>query len=416
MNRNPFSSKTYNNTWVKHFYSSGQDISFTFLNGTSFYKYPIFPIYINIGRNLTKGINYSFSKESLTKEAKNKVLLIYDVPEYMNKTPGNDINKKYTLDSITQYPGFLIDLKSFQDINNYMSATFSKSSRYKLNKYKKKLESCFNIKYKMYHGNINKVEYDLIFDEFEKLLRKRFLQKEITNNNLNPKEWNFYKEVTYPMIQEKNATLFVIYDEEQVISVTLNYIHNHTLIDAITVFDIDYSKFHLGSVNIMKLIEWCLENKFDKLDFSKGYFDYKKRWSNLEYKFEYHLIYNKNAVLPRTIACVIKNYFRAKQYLRDKKLNDRIHKFKFLINNRSTKQNMTLGFSFEELIELSTDYELKEIFLSTEKNHSLKKALFEYLYLNNESINDLKTFKVINSEGTYVFQSGSKTTKVQLER
>ena len=77
---------------------------------------------------------------------------------------------------------------------------------------------------------------------------------------------------------------------------------------------------------------------------------------------------------------------------------------------------MILGFSFEELIELSTDYELKEILLSSEKNHSLKKALFEYLYLNNESINDLKTFKVINSEGTYVFQSGSKATKVQLER
>ncbi|MCK0136993.1 GNAT family N-acetyltransferase [Arenibacter sp. S6351L] len=416
MNRNPFSSKTYTSTWLRHFYSNGREISFPFLNGTSFYKLPFFPLYMNVGRNLTKGISYTFSKESLTKEAKNKVLLIYDVPEYMNKSQGIDINKKYALDSITQYPGFLIDLKSFQDINNYMSATFSKSSRYKLNKYKKKLESCFNIKYKMYHGHINKDEYDHIFDEFEKLLRKRFLQKEITNNNLDPKEWNFYKDVTYPMILENDATLFVTYNENQIIGVTLNYIHSNTLIDAITVFDVDYSKFNLGSVNIMKLIEWCLENKFDKLDFSKGYFDYKKRWSNLEYKFEYHLIYNKNAILPRTIAFVIKNYFRAKQYLRDKKLNDRIHKIKFLLNKNSTKQNVQLGFTFEELTELSTNHELKEIFLSTEKNHSLKTALFEYLYLNNESISNLRTFKVFNTEDTYIFQTESKTTKVQLER
>ena len=415
MNRNPFSSKTYTSIWLKHFYSNGRAISFPFLKGTSFFKYPFFPLYINIGRNLTKGVMYTLQTEKLPVQIPNKLILIYDVPSYL-EIKLDEIDQNLTIDRIRQYPGFSINLEPFTDLDNYLIQTFKRSSRYKLNKYKKKLESCFNIKYKMFYGEIKKEEYNIIFDQFETLLKKRFQQKGIMNNNLDPGEWNFYKDVTYPMILENDATLFVTYNENQIIGVTLNYINNNTLIDAITVFDVDYSKFNLGSVNIMKLIEWCLKNKFDKLDFSKGYFDYKKRWSNLEYNFEYHLIYNKNAVLPRTMAFVIKNYFRAKQYLRDKKLNDRIHKFKFLLNNRSTKQNMILGFSFEELIELSTDYELKEILLSSEKNHSLKKALFEYLYLNNESINDLKTFKVINSEGTYVFQSGSKATKVQLER
>ena len=380
MNRNPFSSKTYTSTWLKHFYSSGQDISFTFLNGTSFYKYPILPIYINIGRNLTKGISYSFSKESLTKEAKNKVLLIYDVPEYMNKSQGIDINKKYALDSITQYPGFLIDLKSFQDINNYMSATFSKSSRYKLNKYKKKLESCFNIKYKMYHGHINKDEYDHIFDEFEKLLRKRFLQKEITNNNLAPKEW------------------------------TLNYVYNSTLIDAITVFDIDYSKFHLGSVNIMKLIEWCLENQFDKLDFSKGYFDYKKRWSNLEYKFEYHLIYNKNFIIPKTIAFAIKKYFTAKQFLRDKKLNDRIHKLSFLLKGKKNQSSPNLFYEFSDLNKEIEELDLVNIDIKKPSFAFLKTVVFDFLYLNNEKLNNIRVQQVKNNHSLFVI-SGKTTTR-----
>ncbi|MBU2904280.1 GNAT family N-acetyltransferase [Arenibacter algicola] len=410
MNINPFSSKTYTKTWLKHFYSAGKDISFTFLNGTSFYKYPILPIYINIGRNLTKGISYSFSKESLTKEAKNNVLLIYDVPEYMNKTQGNDLNKEHALDSITQYPGFLINLNPFQDINNYMSATFSKSSRYKLNKYKKKLESCFNIKYKMYHGHINKDEYDHIFDEFEKLLRKRFLQKEITNNNLAPKEWNFYKEVTYPMIQDKNANLFVIYDEEQVIGVTLNYVYNSTLIDAITVFDIDYSKFHLGSVNIMKLIEWCLENQFDKLDFSKGYFDYKKRWSNLEYKFEYHLIYNKNFIIPKTIAFAIKKYFTAKQFLRDKKLNDRIHKLSFLLKGKKNESSPNLFYEFSDLNKEIEELDLVNIDIKKPSFAFLKTVVFDFLYLNNEKLNNIRVQQVKNNHSLFVI-SGKTTTR-----
>jgi len=415
MNRNPFSSKTYIKTWLKHFNSNGPEVSFPFLRGTNFYKSPLFPIYINIGRNLTKGISYSFSKENLTNENKNKVLLIYDVPEYFN-IPKEEPKQNLTTDKITQYPGFLIDLKPYQDLTNYMSATFSKSSRYKLNKYKKKLESCFNIKYKMYYGEISNEEHGQIFDAFEKLLRKRFLQKEITNNNLDPKEWNFYKEVSLPMVLEKNASLFVIYDGDQIIGVTLNYIQNNTLIDAITVFDIDYSKFHLGSVNIMKLIEWCFENQFDKLDFSKGYFDYKKRWSNLQYKFEYHLIYNKNAILPKIIAFGIKKYFIAKQFLRDKKLNERIHRFKFLLNNNPTKQIVKPEFSFEDLTEHSADFELREISVAKEKNNSLKTALFEYLYLNNESINNLRTYKVLNTENTFIFKNKDITTKVQLER
>ncbi|MBC8767856.1 GNAT family N-acetyltransferase [Arenibacter sp. BSSL-BM3] len=415
MNSSPFSSKTYTNTWLKHFHLKGHEISFSFLNGTSFYKYPLFPIYINVGRNLTKGITYTLETEEITGVIKNKVLLIYDVPDYFTINHGLP-NRKFTIARITQYPGFLIDLKLFTDLNNFMVETFSKSSRYKLNKFKKKLESCFNIKYKMFYGQISEREYNTIFDQFENLLRKRFLQKETTNNNLDPKEWTFYKEVTYPMILENNAALFVTYNGDQIIAVTLNYIHNNTLIDAITVFDIDYSKFSLGSVNILKLIEWCLENKFDKLDFSKGYFDYKKRWCNLEYKFDYHLIYNKKALLPKAIAFTIKKYFIAKQFLRDKKLNERFHEFYFLVKNRSIKKNIPLGFNLQELSKPYTEFQLKEISILESRNDYLKKALFEYLYINNESISNIRVYKILNSEKTYIFQGRDVTTKVQLER
>ena len=126
---------------------------------------------------------------------------------------------------------------------------------------------CFDIKYKMFWGDISKEEYDYVFNHFKQLLTKRFLDKQTVNNNLNSDEWDFYYDVAYPMILEKKASLFVIYHDAKPIGVTLNYLSEEILFDAITVFDIDYAKFHLGSINIMKLIEWCLERNFMALDF-----------------------------------------------------------------------------------------------------------------------------------------------------
>ena len=74
-------------------------------------------------------------------------------------------------------------------------------------------------------------------------------------------------------------------EETKLLGCELNFSED-TLFDAITVFDIDYSKFHLGSITIMKLIEWCIENEIKILDFSKGYFEYKRRWCTKIYDFE----------------------------------------------------------------------------------------------------------------------------------
>jgi len=85
---------------------------------------------------------------------------------------------------------------------------------------------------------------------------------------MHPVEWEFYKEVAYPLILESKASLFVLYDNETPIAITYNYHSENIVFDAITVFDIDYIKY---------------------LDFSKRYFDYKKRICPIEYNFEYHV-------------------------------------------------------------------------------------------------------------------------------
>ncbi|WP_150451200.1 GNAT family N-acetyltransferase [Arenibacter lacus] len=401
MNNNPFSSKTYTTTWLQHFRPSAQISSFPFLKGISFYKHPFLPLYTNVGRNMTKGMWYSLENEKINREVKNKVLLIYDVPEQAVTTDGL-ASGRLKREKIIQYPGFLLDLAPFKDYNDYLLQTFSKSSRYKLNKYIKRLETCFDIRYKMYHGEIKKEEYYFVFEHFEALLRKRFLQKQITNNNLEPKEWNFYKEATYPMILEKDAALFVVYNGKTPIAVTLNYIQNNALIDAITVFDIDFEKFNLGSINIMKLVEWSLDNNLGVFDFSKGYYEYKKRWTNKAYNFEYHLLYDGTSPLSTLLAWNIKNYFKLKQYLREKDLNTKFHKLSFLLkNNKSVKDEKT-KFTFSPMEERLVLENYKEVTKDSSEWNQLRTMIFEFLYLNSEAEKDLTIKQHTNNSFIFI--------------
>lgn len=406
MNNNPFLSRNFTSIWSKHFYQNRTGLTFKFIKGPSFFKPSILPLYISFGKNLTKGISYT-TMEVESKDFAGKAFLIYDVPEFF-KIDTSTHPKNLKLYKIKQYPGFLIDLEAFTNFNHYMSSTFSKSSRYKLNKYKKRLEGSFDINYKMLLGDISKEEYDHLFKYFKKLLQRRFLQKQITNNNLDPKEWDFYRDVAYPMIVEKKASLFVIYERQTPIGITLNYHSDKVVFDAITVFDIDYSKFHLGSVTIMKLIEWCLENNYKILDFSKGYFDYKTRWTNKTYDFEYHIWYDSKTMSASLLAYFIKSYLNFKQKLRENNVNTKLHKFSFFLKNTKTEstEESIPNYRFSEPMDVYDFTKLKTVPIDEEGNERLKPMVFDFLYLNSERLQDTSLYKIQDNEDAAFVISG----------
>ena len=49
-----------------------------------------------------------------------------------------------------QYPGYLIELRKFKDIDEYLLNTFSKNTRMKMRKFNKRLNKCFDISTKMF--------------------------------------------------------------------------------------------------------------------------------------------------------------------------------------------------------------------------------------------------------------------------
>lgn len=406
---NPFTSDTFASIWLKHFNDSEGGHSFNFLTHLLFVNHKLPFLYVNCGKTHTKGISYSI--ENIDRyDFRKKTFLIFDVPTYFNvMPPGDHVNLGNY--KVKQYPGYLIELKQFQDINHFLQKSFQKSSRYKLKKYKKRLERCFDIEYKMYFGNITRDCYDQIFKHFKDLLEKRFYDKQIRNNNLDPEEWNFYYDVAYPMIREKKACLFVISDGNKPIGVTLNYLSDEVLFDAITVFDIDYAKFNVGSITILKQIEWCIDRGIHILDFSKGHFLYKERWATKSYIFENHIYYDKNNLLSRITAFSIKMFFTIKQELRKMHVNDMIHKLTFRLRNRRRIKQEYYNYSLIEDTRPLTTSDVNEINHKSEDYGFLKKAVFDFLYTKQEKYKALRVYKLSSEPNNYLFKGQSHQMK-----
>ncbi|PWH82408.1 hypothetical protein DIS18_09140 [Algibacter marinivivus] len=404
----PFSASTFQKIWKKHFIPNSTVESFKFIDGVNFYKSKL-ALFFNVGKNLTKGNSYKLND---VPDYKNKTFIIYDVLPHLDTEQSNSPKGIGVLKS-NQYPGFLIHLDKFKNIDDYLLNTFSKNTRMKMRKFNKRLDACFNISTKMFFGNIDKEEYNEIFDNFMILLKKRYAEKQVSYNNMQASEWAFYKEVAYPLILEKKASLFVVYDNNIPIAITYNYHTKDSLIDAITVYDIDYSKFNIGYVNNLKILNWCFDNNLKVLDFSKGYFDYKKRMCTLEYDFEYHIIYDKKSILSKLKAHIYYNFFELKTYLRHKKWDVKLHRFTY--NLKSKKQEKTnQNVEIKKLDVLPNSDELIKIDIKEDTKYNfLTRYVNDFLYLAIKPYTDIEVFKINNDESIFIFSSNTLIQQVE---
>ncbi|WP_100611533.1 GNAT family N-acetyltransferase [Confluentibacter lentus] len=401
MKSNPFLSNTFVSIWLKHFNNSKPAYSFKFIKDVSFVKNKFLPLYVNVGKNLTNGIIYELDEKET--DFNNKVFFIYDIPEYFNVQ--NQPHRALKLKTVRQYVGYLANLNSYKSIDDYLNDQFSTNSRWKIKKSKRRLEACFNIKYGVLYGkDTTKDDFDFAFGYFHKLLVKRFTEKQINNHYLSQKKWTYLQDVIYHMILENKAALFVIYNDNIPISVYLNYVSPTILYSALPVFDPDYSKFNIGYIDNIKHIEWCIENKIDIFDFSKGDYDYKKRLANKAYHFDYHILYDSKSILATTLAQFIFLYFKGKQYLRDLNVNILFHKAIYFIKGK--KDVVTpLDYESKEIDKLPNEDTLIKMDFGSISNESLKKALIDFLYKKSESINSISIFEVKNENHTYIVQA-----------
>ena len=393
MINNPFTSETFKKIWSKHFKNSEPGITFNFINNVSFVKQGKLPLYINFGNNLTSGITYKIN-EGFGLDYQGRVFLIRDIPSYYNV---ESFVKKgdLKLKKILQYEGFITEVQNYSDLDEYMRSVFKSNSRYKFKRNIERLETCFNINYIMYHGKIEKQEFDYLFKEFYKLLDKRYTNKQERCGELDPDLWSYYCDLAFNMINEKTASLFVIYNDKKPIGITFSYHFGNTFIEALTVFDIDYYKFNIGHTTIYKLLKWSFKNNVKIFDYTHGDFEYKRRWSNKTYEKHHHLLYDSSSFRSRAIAIYIEKKFNLKRKLREKYFIKKYHNYRYWLTNLKNKKSLvykpydvlTIEHKFSDMEKL------EKISIYDNEYISQRKVIFDYIYNYPQPFESIKFFK-----------------------
>ncbi|MCL6266222.1 GNAT family N-acetyltransferase [Flagellimonas myxillae] len=347
-------------------------------------------MYVNIGRNLTKGFYYTIDEDKV--RGSNHVFLVRDIPTYFNVPEVKGV-KKLKVIKVRQYNGYLTYLKDYSTLDDFILAKYNSSRRNVLRRRVKGLKGSFNIKTEVYFGDIAKETYDAMIDTFHDLLVKRFREKKTEYHILH--KWDYFRELIYPMILNKEAVLLVTYENEKPIGIYLSICFNGIVSGAIPVFDTDYHKFALGNYLTLKMVEWSIENGMEIFDSSKGDYGEKERISDLKYSFEYHLLYNPRSVISASMAFGIASFFRLKQFLREKQIHSIYHNFKFKLNPNVSKENpdMEQYELVDNTVEAFQANTVTPINLDEKKYAFLRKFVFGFLYKSREHIQDITVYE-----------------------
>lgn len=402
MKNNPFVSKTFVSVWSKHFNASSRNFNFKFLENIAFVKNGILPLYYNVGKNITNGMFYSLNAKE--EDFMGKAFLMHDVPSYFSVA--SSLGSRLKRFKVKQYKGFLAELNDFDTYDAFAKKQFKSNTRYKFRRNQERLEACFDIKYTIYYEEIEKEEYATVMKGFKALLTKRFNELQKDNDILDT--WDYYYDLIYEMILEKRALLIAIYNEDEPIGVSLSFLSETTMFYAITSFDTDYYRFNLGHTTIIKLIQWCFKNGFTVYDFSKGEYEYKNRWTNREYTYENHVLFDSKSVVASLVARFVKYKYELKQYLRDKNVNEKYVKLKFLWKGKKSKVAPRLQY---DVIKLDVKKEVKGMQLIDLKSKTysfLKAMVYDELYRKPEPISQLSVYKRIDSSNGLYYVVGEE--------
>ncbi|RKN76929.1 GNAT family N-acetyltransferase [Ulvibacterium marinum] len=348
------------------------------------------------------------SPESTIEKAK-EIYVIKDIPAYLNMK----VHPGFKQRKAKMYHGYFINLGLYQNMEAYLLSRLSAKKRSQNRAYKKRLELCFNVRYKMYYGHIDKKNYDFLFDQLKLMIKRRFSLKQMKYDGLD--KMDSYKELMYLRILKKRASLFVIYDEEKPISISLNLIDKDIYTGFMMSFDIDFSKFYLSFIGILKQLEWCFEKKIRIYDMMKGDLDYKKVFTDSTYNYYSHILFTSRSLLSKVIANLmtykISWYYRSLYFMKKWNAHLIFRKFKgyaFRILNRKTAFEAQPEISFENISVVDSNFQLIPINIDDDSNSILRRPVYTFLYSSCQSIKSIKVFKILD-RSSYLVKGEKKS-------
>ena len=345
--------------------------------------------------------NFKVANKPIDNHFKTAKSTIYShrlVPDYFKLNLRHDAYKTKIIPEFNW--GYSILLNTSDTIDRFMARQFNSKKRNILTRYVKRLETCFDIEYRMFYGDINESDYNFVMQSLYKMIEARFKQRNELHKNLY--EWDYLLENTYAEIINKNASLFVIYNRDEPIEISLNYHFDKVLFSYMSSYDINYSKFGLGHIEIYKQIEWCANNGYILFEMGVGGMDYKRRWSNNVYRYNHHIAYKKQSAKLKFLIAKI----QLKEYLKSKKINEIYPKIRSLFVK---KRKIMVAFTTSKIestnrLNINNYNKIDQI---SKVDGYLKKQINDFLYTSKSHIDDISIYKAENSyiiKGKELFQ------------
>lgn len=352
--------------------------------------------------NVSNISNKSYTKYVLP--STQKIHSFQLVPNYLK----TEIKEGLTQKKIFQKYGYAANLMECNSIEDYIKTNFKSSFRNNVKRSIKRLEASFDINYKMFYGDIVFEEYTSLMTSFHEMLSKRFQQLNVRNISL--ENWEHYLKIAFDRINNKEASLFVIYKNQEPIAYSLNFHFDEIFYFAIPTFNLDFSKFTLGNVVIYKNLEWSFNNEFKMFDMGYGGFENKINWCNTTYNFEHCLLFSSKNVLGYLYAAILKHKYQLINYLLRKNINTTYRNFKNFVLRK--KKLEVLDYRILPNESIANDSYL--INFNDDRYNYLKKPIYDFLYSNNEHINNVQVF-ALNKEKNYIIKGTKNQIKIEID-
>ncbi|SHF79306.1 Acetyltransferase (GNAT) domain-containing protein [Arenibacter palladensis] len=376
-----------------------------------FEKNSIFPFYESLVNNINSHILTNENKEELKRSITGQCVCVVNmIPPYVDLKI-NQQKAPYRAFRIKSRTGFIIDLSQYSNAEEYLKLHLGSRHRKNILSKLRRLESCFDIRYKIHFGEMDEVEYENLFEEFEQMIRNRFQQR--GEEHVGLKRWDLYKENVLDLILKKRASLFVIYDGKKPISINLNYHFENIMDSAITSYDIDYAKFGVGNIAVLNKLEWCYQNDYIRIDMRWGELPYKRLWCNAIEDYRCDVVYDNNKLIAMPLAFLVSKYIILKKLLLERKVIPLNFKF---WGNQKAKENVQSDdastFKTEDLAQLPSEDDISIVDLGEKEFHFLRNPVYNFQYSNFEHSRDVNVYEVKNEKMSYIITGKSQLQKL----
>lgn len=316
-----------------------------------------------------------------------KPLLLTSVPGYLDTH--SVFEDEMILKKVKTFPGSLINLTAYTDFESYLAQNFNNKRRSYFKQCENRLRTSFEISHRVYYGAIEIEVYDRVFNAFQKMQTDRFEQLGIKDDAV--EMWPVYKDHTRQLVIDKKACISVIYAGREPIAISLNYLMGKAVFGFTKTFDMAYAKFGLGNVELLKMIAWCYGQGFEILDFMKGEYTYKNRFTDHAYSFITHVAYSNENLKYRlwgltTFGC--QKLFYAFYHL---------YRFVGLhkIRHRTGRKNIKASpIKVQKLVNKAISISTTETKIHIEeiKNKHFQKAIYDFCYKHKLSLNTIELY------------------------